>query len=254
VRAAAAGYNEIFTARGSHYNRATRLCPAARETERRLLLDLLPVRAGELVCDVPAGGGYVAEGIDARGEGARSVCLEPAVPFALGIPAHFPRVASSLERLALATAAVDHVASLAGLHHLDDKGAFFAEARRVLRPGGRLAVADVVEGSDVARFLNGPVDRLSVTGHDGKFLAHGELSTLLGTAGFRDIQEREQRYTWDFPDVSTLVTYFRELFGLLGAGDDEIRAAAAGGLEVDVADGAVRVSWGLVYAVGSHPG
>ena len=251
MRIVPAGYREIFTARGSHYNRAMRLCPAARETERRLLIDLLDLRPGDLVCDVPAGGGYVAEGIEAHGLGAAVVCVEPAAPFARGIAPHLRRVVSALERIALEEASVDRVASLAGLHHLESKAAFVDEAQRILRPGGRFAVADVGEGSDVARFLNGSVNRLSVTGHEGEFLARGELAALLTAAGFRDIDEREHRYSWAFPDFDVLIVYFRELFGLVGASDHEVRAAVTGDLDVSVSTDAVRVSWSLVYAAGS---
>lgn len=251
MRIQPAGYSEIFTARGSHYNRAMRLCPAAREAERRLLIDLLDLRPGDLVCDVPSGGGYVAEGIEARGLGTAVVCVEPAIPFALGIAPHFQRLVSMLEHVALEDASVDRVASLAGLHHLESKPVFFDEALRILRPGGRFAVADVREASDVARFLNGPVDRLSVTGHQGEFLAPGELAALLAAAGFRDIAEQEHRYTWDFPDFDILTAYFRDLFGLVGAGDGEVRAAVTESLDVHASPDAVRVSWSLVYAGGS---
>jgi SAM-dependent methyltransferase len=246
-----AGYKEIFTARGTHYNRAMRRCPAARETERQLLIDLLDLRRGDVVCDLPAGGGYVGEGIEARGLGAAVVCVEPAATFAQGIAPHFRRVVSALDRIALADASVDRVASLAGLHHLDSKAAFFGEAHRILRPGGRFAVADVREGSDVAGFLNGSVNRLSVTGHAGEFLARGELAALLTTAGFRDIEEREHRYSWAFPDFDVLIVYFRELFGLVGASDHEVRAAVTRDLDVRDSTDAVRVSWSLAYAAGS---
>lgn len=251
MRVLPVGYKEIFTARGGDYNRAMRLCPGARETERRLLIDLLDLRPGNVVCDVPAGGGYVAEGIEALGRNAAVVCVEPAAPFARGIAPRFPRVVSTLDRIALQDDSVDRVASLAGLHHLDSKAAFAAEAERILRPGGRIAVADVSAGSDVARFLNGSVDRLSVTGHAGEFLARGELAALLTAAGYRDVVEREQHCQWVFPDFEVLLVFFRELFGLAGRSDRDVRAAVTGDLDVDVTADAVRVSWSLAYAAGS---
>jgi ubiquinone/menaquinone biosynthesis C-methylase UbiE len=253
VRVLPAGYQEIFSARGGDYNRAMRLCPAARETERRLLLDALDARPGDLVCDVPAGGGYVAEGVEALGSGAAVICVEPAAPFARGIPSRFSRVVSTLDRISLRARSVDRVASLTGLHHLESKAAFAAEAARILRPRGRFAVADVAEGSDVARFLNGSVDRLSVTGHAGSFLARGELASLLADAGFRDVSEHEHRYHWTFADFDVLIAFFRELFGLAGATDGEVRAAVTGDLHVDAFAQGVRVSWSLVYASGNKP-
>jgi malonyl-CoA O-methyltransferase len=55
------------------------------------------------------------------------------------------------ERLPFADASFDRVVSGLVLEHLRDLGAFFAEARRVLRPGGRA----VVSGMHPAMFLKG---------------------------------------------------------------------------------------------------
>jgi ubiquinone/menaquinone biosynthesis C-methylase UbiE len=55
----------------------------------------------------------------------------------------------------VASNAVDRVLSLAGLHHMstDQKQQFLAEAYRVLRPGGMIVVADVMDGYDMAKHL-----------------------------------------------------------------------------------------------------
>lgn len=243
-------YSQVFTQRGHMYNRASKRYPLARATERRLILDRLDLRAGLTVCDAPAGGGYVAAGIaELFGDGVRVICVEPSAKFAAGIDSKFDRVVSPLEKIDLPDASVDRVVSLAGLHHLPSKLAFFREAARILKPGGVFAVGDVMTGTPAALFLNGPVDRLSETGHDGEFLAAGELTRLLATAGLRNANEEHCRYTWDFPAEQAMAAYCKDLFGLTKADETEVRREIDKHLEVTIAaDGGAHMHWSLAYA------
>ena len=239
-------YEQIFEQRGSLYNRATRACPQARARERALLLERLALQPGVTVCDAPAGGGYVAEEIARRGIDV--ICVEPSRAFATDIDRGFRTVITPLEEIALPAASVDRVASLTGLHHLPSKAAFLREAARILRPGGRIAVADVLDGTAPAHFLNGPVDRLSETGHDGRFLAPGELTRLLEEAGFAEAAEEHCEYTWPFADVPTMVRYCSDLFGLTKGTPDEVLMELERGPGVSRGADGVALRWSLVYA------
>lgn len=244
-------YRQTFETRGTPYNAAHALVPGARERERALLLDRLDLRAGLRVLDVPAGGGYVADGIRARGGAAAVVCVEPAAAFAAGIDPTFARVRGTLARLPFADASFDRVASLAGTHHLEDRAAFFADCHRVLRPGGRIAIADAACESAVARFLNGPVDRFSTTGHAGRFFSPGEAAEALRRAGFSDAHEEAVAYAWSFPSRETLVRYCTLLFGMERARDGEVARALDDHFAITVdADGRAHLPWSLVYATG----
>jgi ubiquinone/menaquinone biosynthesis C-methylase UbiE len=243
-------YLRIFEARGGSYNAAHALVPAARDAERAHLLARLALGAGLRVLDVPAGGGYVADGLRAAAPDARIVCVEPAAAFVAGVDRRLTRVRADAASLPFAGASFDRVASLAGTHHLADRAAFFRACRRVLRRGGRFVVADALQGTAVAEFLNGPVDRLTATGHEGRFFAPGEAAALLEAAGFGDVVEEHLAYDWCFPDHATMVRYCRLLFGMVrGDADDVERALRAHFTLASDASGA-RLPWSLVYASG----
>jgi ArsR family transcriptional regulator len=88
----------------------------------------------------------------------------------------------SLDRLPLRDAAVDVALLSQALHHADDPGAVLAEARRILRPGGRLVLLDL-RRHDEAWVRAALGDRWQGFDDD-------ELAALLGGAGFRDVVVR----------------------------------------------------------------
>jgi SAM-dependent methyltransferase len=246
-------YQDIFTARGDAYHEAMTRWPDARAQELRLLLDLLEPRPGELLLDAPAGGGYLAAWLPA---GVRYVAAEPARPFFERCPedAGHRRLLGPLHKIALPDASVDVVTSLAGLHHEPDVDGILSELVRVLRPGGRLGVADVRLGSPPDRFLNGFVHEHSSLGHRGAFF-DGALAERLRDAGLRDVAQAPAPLRWRFADEATLVGFVRRLFGIDRASDAEIRDAVETLLGTEpLPGGGIALRWELLAASGRKAG
>ena len=153
----------------------------------------------------------------------------------------------------MATHSVDRVGSLAGLHHVEQKTNFFSEAYRILKSGGRFSVADVLDGSAPALFLNDIVDRLSETGHRGVFLEGGELTSLLTSSGFISVKEDYHQFTWDFSDTPAMAEYFKDLFGLTKGCLEQVRDEVTRAFPLTVTVEGARVPWSLVYASGTKP-
>lgn len=244
-------YTDIFNNRGDLYNEAARIQPFARETERQILIDFLQLENHHTVCDVPAGGGYLADGlckyVDCPDQ---IICVEPSVTFAEGINAAFTTYIASMNSLPLSDSTVDRVGSLAGLHHHKDKAKFFREVCRILKKGGIFAVADVLEGTAVGEFLNGPVDHYSTTGHRGIFLEKGEFEKLLGVAGFDYFEEKHISYSWKFESEEKMTLYCKSLFGLVKANLQEVSSAIEHYFECEITDKGINLPWSLLYGVG----
>lgn len=247
-------YITTFEARGDHYNQAAKIHPRARDLERRILIDLLQIESHHLICDAPAGGGYLADGLCPLVQRTdQIICVEPSATFAAGVdPAYVTHVAP-LDRLPLPDSTVDRVGSLAGLHHLGNKSAFVHEAHRILKPGGRIAFGDVLDGTPAARFLNGAVDRYTTTGHRGVFLRPGECQALLRAAGFQSARVVHRRYCWNFDSEEQMVRYCHSLFGMVRASYEEVRAALVESFDIRHDPDKVRLPWSLVYAAGVKP-
>jgi ubiquinone/menaquinone biosynthesis C-methylase UbiE len=95
-------------------------------------------------------------------------------------------VAGSATRLPFRAHAFDLVVSTSALHHWRDPDTAFTEIRRVLRPGGRVAITDWCGDSLLVRFRDRVLRRLDPA--HGRVWRSVELAALLADAGFTDVR------------------------------------------------------------------
>lgn len=94
-----------------------------------------------------------------------------------------------LEELPLAEASVDVVISNCVINLAGEKNKVLAEAARVLKPGGRFAVSDVIADPDMDEATK--ADMAEWTGCIAGALTHDEFEQALTAAGLEDIEIRE---------------------------------------------------------------
>jgi arsenite methyltransferase len=93
-----------------------------------------------------------------------------------------------LEDMPLEDASVDVVISNCVINLSGDKPKTIAEAARVLRPGGRLAVSDVIADPDMDEQTK--ADMAAWTGCIAGALTEAEFRSILSAAGFQEIEIR----------------------------------------------------------------
>jgi arsenite methyltransferase len=165
------------------------LHPGGEEVTRRAL-ELITLRRGERLLDVASGSGASARlaarefgasisGVD-YGEKAVLDAIEAAQAEGLDNQVHFER--GDAEDLASADDSVDAVLCECSLCTFPDQPRAVAEMRRVLRPGGRVAISDVVVDRDrLPGELLGPMATVACV---GSALPRAGYVELLASAGF----------------------------------------------------------------------
>ncbi len=245
---------DSFARRHAHFAAANASHPDARRAERDHLLDLIDPRPGARICDLQSASGFVARGIRERwGETVQVVSVEPSPSLARTLPPADRPVNASLEALPLVGECTDFVVSLAGTHHSPDLASIAREAWRVLRPGGVCALCEVERGTPMDRWLNEFVDSWTSDGHDGHFVAPGELSEALHAAGFVGVREERAAVPWRFSSVEEMVTFCRTLFGLGRATPEVVLEGIHKHLELDERESLVVLEWSLLYARAERP-
>lgn len=155
---------------------------------------LASLRPGQTVLDLGAGAGFDAF-IAARTVGAagRVIGVDMTPDMVAKARANAKKDGrvnvefrlGEIEALPVADASVDVIISNCVINLCPDKAPVYREAFRVLRPGGRLAVSDVVAREELSDDV-----KSDLTLHSGCLAGatpHGELMRVLEEAGFVDI-------------------------------------------------------------------
>ncbi|WP_326585354.1 methyltransferase domain-containing protein [Streptomyces sp. NBC_00487] len=85
----------------------------------------------------------------------------------------------------------DDAWAIESMLHVPDRGRALAETARVLRPGGRLVIADTVERPPVSPEGRKVLDDICAAYHVSPFATAAEYSELLAAHGFVDVEIRD---------------------------------------------------------------
>ena len=158
------------------------------------------IRPGDTVLDLGSGAGndvFVARAL--VGPGGRVIGVDMVPEMVAKAEANAARLGAAnvefrlgeIEHLPVDDASVDVVISNCVLNLVPDKARAFAEIRRVLRPGGRFSVSDIVLRGELPEQLRG--DAVMYAGCVAGALQEDAYLGLLAAAGLADVEVHRRR-------------------------------------------------------------
>ena len=244
-------YRTIFKKRGHLYHQAMIRYPNARAEEFLHIVRMADMKDGDIVCDIPSGGGYLRHFVDRT----TALChIETSEVFAALCRANgaLHVLLSTLEDIPVETGAVDQIISLAALHHVDEKNRFFSEAYRMLRKGGTLTIADVQAGSAVSEFLDGFVNEHNTMGHKGTYIS-AETQDEIERWGFTVRESTLIPFHWEFDSPQAMGRFSQLLFGIDKADSAQVVEGIRKHLGYDLDSHACRMNWELLFLNAKKP-
>lgn len=203
-----------------------------RDVRRRraLVLEALAPEPEEHVVDIGCGPGFYAADLLARGTAVTAVDPAPAMREMTSRRAPETTVVDgSATALPLGDASVDRALSVQVLEYVQDVAAALAEARRVLRPGGRLVAWDIDWTTLSLHALDAGRSRRVLDAWD-THLVHPALPRTLGSqmrgAGFADVQMNAHAFACDSLDPQNFGTNSAQLIAAFVGGLDGVAEEA----------------------------
>ena len=146
----------------------------------------------------------------------------------------------------------DRIVIMAVLHHIsvENREVLYNECMRILKPGGKLIVSDVIKDSKQDYWLNTVVNEYNSIGHKGLFFDKSDEG-LFRRVGF-DVRSDVASYFWYFNNKAELEDFVTNLFGMDLAGSVYDIVDQHLGLSTHGEEG-FKFEWQLMYFIATCP-
>lgn len=191
---------EFIGIRSKLYKECLEEFPHARDEEINAIKKYLNPKSNETILEVGAGSGLLSEVLSEVLKNGKLIVSDPSAEQLQAIKnkPNIQIVNESVDNLSLEDKTIDAVCSLGAMHHCFNKTKAFQNFARILKPDGRLVIADVFNGSSLAKHFDVQVAKYCITGHEVAFWTDEFAESLCFLAGFEKPKISQLNIRWKF--------------------------------------------------------
>lgn len=229
--------NEFVGLRAKFYKDALTEYLSARKTDIQLMHQYLNPQLGEYILGIGEGNGYFCKAIaEAIGFCGSYLVTDPSQAQLDNLLEQLEKVClpqievkrMGAEELEAPSNSYDKVWSCGAFHHCPNQTEAMRRIYNLLKPGGKVVVCDVFQGTPLAKYFDLLVGRYCETGHEVKFLSEDFARTLCYLAGFADekvdiVDVPHQWYFGSEYDIGVFIYKLNAMTKLPGREQDKIK-------------------------------
>lgn len=142
----------------------------------------------------------------------------------------------------------DSIATLATFHHYDEKKeAALREFKRILKPNGKVIIADVAQNTKTQAYFDDFVHHICSTGHDHRFLDRQSLEKISFNSGFKMVDWQKIYVPWQFTNTDQMGNFLHTIHDATCSMEESIEAAIRY-LGINYFDKQILLHWELFFA------
>ncbi|KKW31902.1 MAG: Methyltransferase type 11 [Candidatus Uhrbacteria bacterium GW2011_GWA2_52_8d] len=250
---------EFSGERSSLYKQALNDYPSARTMDLEMMTRYLHPSPEEVILEIGAGSGFfsghIADALKPTGHLLVSDPSEEQLEEVLNLRRSNIEIveAGAHELTSVDDSKFDAVWSFGAIHHAFKKTEAFSHFYRVLKPGGRLIIVDVLTGSDLAKHFDSQVAKFCVVGHEVAFMSREYMRTLSEVAGFEQIEIVDLPIQWLFKSKEDVGDFLYKLHAMTKTTREECLRGAEEILGIEELHGQFLLNWPLSVLVCNKP-
>jgi ubiquinone/menaquinone biosynthesis C-methylase UbiE len=242
---------EFSGVRANLYKECLREFPHARDEDIEVMKKYLAPKENEVILEAGAGSGFFSGILSDKIK--QLIVSDPSNEQLDEIKSlkkkNIKLVEAGADTLTLEKEIADAIWSFGAIHHCFNKAKAFQNFARILKKNGRLVIADVFSGSNLAKHFDDKVAKFCIVGHEVAFWSKEYTDSLCFLSGFTEPKFYDLNIQWKFKKKEDIGFFLYKLHGMTKTTPENCMEGAEEILGIEKKNGLYCLNWPMTLFV-----